>query len=1395
MKNHCTINRKRFFEKTIFSIVLTWMLLGMHPASSDNATAPAAEGISHDLSFPAGEYNAAQTRSGSAGKTSQTMIIRYKSNNYYTIDTINYNETGRYKVSRIQTTYNADETLKSETTYSYKNNSNTVESKTTTDFNNDGTQTVKTYKTVNKALKLVSTETIVSQAQTQTSNIEKEMSEDGTSIVSVTYATDPRRSISGGTITEIKDEYGNVTGYKQELFTQTSFGGTIIYDADLYLTSYVKKSGQKVFFPENTVNYDVFTQIYSSAGVKSPYKSIGHPGWCSCSIGDVAISIYDHGDKVRGGAWIIHSDGHDSWQIRVPGYTDENGDLHIYEEIKTVDGSDFILKYNPVQSSNDTWERSNTNLKSGNDEIFSVTRSNGKTIARPIGGAIEVAEDGGIVTYELRNNGNTNTMTTYDASGRIAFVTEETYDDNILTKVVITDKMTNRVNQLVPDADETLVKNDDGSYSLNKNNAVEYIHYDCHGVMTSTALILTSSGRTLKINGEDVAITGNGTFAFSFENNNVMMKAASSNASSIVFDNTKDLNITVEKSDNFPDAIFDLKTGAGNDTIYISEKAKVKTLDTKAGNDTIINAGSVDSIQAGAGDDTVINYGTAMRIKADNGDDNIINKGTAQKIDAGADNDIVINNTNIIFEDKNKNFTLRYNEDAFINDAGELVVTSIFDDDMPRFRKIYSRDGDLLKIVNSDETILCEKTENCSITVDKDGTIKLIYRNNSYVIIDHENNFVKYVAYYYPTGKRIYCVNVNVNPSANDGTNISDFIPFNIQNVTSESCEINLNGNIIDIKNGYNAVIDIIGTSPDKLTITKEDGSFIEYSGQGTPIFNTITDFNILYYDDGRIASASAKFGNNTITVSREEALKIFNLTYMQNYTKVDINYLLLEDILITKYAVQKASFFEDENSDNYQNAYNSAIKSALIKTEDNMQNVAGEIVEIDNKLYANDGDSLIELNISAEKYLELFPPISRYQTSQGGTGDCAVVAAIVEGINNPKTFAKLLSIFSEDENNNLIVNLNGSFVTFENSELFVLDGLVNGETNPKYTMLTGCDGAKFIEQACVIAEFAKESRKTIGEIDIDEAANYISTHGSLQVYAMSLIFGCNTFERAQYSIKELNYDSSIFDNMSNEQIALYKEDTKNYIDAVMRYMDYVFGLQNIVREDLAHDVIVIDRSYTLESDESIWKSALKDDGNIDIDFLRQKEKEYLGYNKYTDLEFTRITQFINSNNYDNSSKLILEASKAKENLKNHIKENNDSEAIFNFADDIMKYSILQDDFIEMINRLDTVGFVETFTNMPNYIKENYYNYLDFLADKVAAGDILMGADIPLHARCVQSIDKENKIIKIMDPWDSYITGTFSYDEYFEKFDAIEIGYMDESLFNEHVLHMYAEFR
>ena len=62
-------------------------------------------------------------------------------------------------------------------------------------------------------------------------------------------------------------------------------------------------------------------------------------------------------------------------------------------------------------------------------------------------------------------------------------------------------------------------------------------------------------------------------FELAVDGNKVVVRATS-NSSSITFSNTKDINVTVEKSTKAPNKTFSLTTGKGNDTIIIAEGAK-----------------------------------------------------------------------------------------------------------------------------------------------------------------------------------------------------------------------------------------------------------------------------------------------------------------------------------------------------------------------------------------------------------------------------------------------------------------------------------------------------------------------------------------------------------------------------------------------------------------------------------------------------------------------------------------------------------------------------------------------------------------------------------------------------------------------------------------------------
>lgn len=61
-----------------------------------------------------------------------------------------------------------------------------------------------------------------------------------------------------------------------------------------------------------------------------------------------------------------------------------------------------------------------------------------------------------------------------------------------------------------------------------------------------------------------------------------------------------------------------------------------------------------------------------------------------------------------------------------------------------------------------------------------------------------------------------------------------------------------------------------------------------------------------------------------------------------------------------------------------------------------------GDVVEIGNKLYLNDGNGLVEWNMTKEKYLELFPPVLRFATQQGKVGNCYFVSSLANSMQNP---------------------------------------------------------------------------------------------------------------------------------------------------------------------------------------------------------------------------------------------------------------------------------------------------------------------------------------------------------------------------------------------------------
>lgn len=122
-------------------------------------------------------------------------------------------------------------------------------------------------------------------------------------------------------------------------------------------------------------------------------------------------------------------------------------------------------------------------------------------------------------------------------------------------------------------------------------------------------------------------------------------------------------------------------------------------------------------------------------------------------------------------------------------------------------------------------------------------------------------------------------------------------------------------------------------------------------------------------------------------------------------------------------------------------------------------QTKAGDAVEIGNKMYLNDGNQLVEWNMTKEKYLELFPPVERFATTQGGIGDCYLIQSMGLAMHNPYARVQFLKSFSLKGDDVIVTvkgleNYHGS-ITFKDSKI----------TLPKGKHLIGCKGMQMYEQ------------------------------------------------------------------------------------------------------------------------------------------------------------------------------------------------------------------------------------------------------------------------------------------------------------------------------------------
>lgn len=187
-----------------------------------------------------------------------------------------------------------------------------------------------------------------------------------------------------------------------------------------------------------------------------------------------------------------------------------------------------------------------------------------------------------------------------------------------------------------------------------------------------------------------------------------------------------------------------------------------------------------------------------------------------------------------------------------------------------------------------------------------------------------------------------------------------------------------------------------------------------------------------------------------------------------------------------------------------------------------------GDVVQVGNKLYVNDDGNLVKLRMTKEKYLELFPPGSRFNINQKALGDCWLVSALDSIMNNPKYRAKLYQIFRQEGNDIYIKFPDGkNEIKFENSKIIISSDGKN---------LDGSLGLQMIEQAYSIHRMMEYPSKKFEDIqaikDINQQMEKL--HEGFLKEALQGILGTQNVKIIKDNISDTKKFINIIENYSN---------------------------------------------------------------------------------------------------------------------------------------------------------------------------------------------------------------------------------------------------------------------
>lgn len=162
---------------------------------------------------------------------------------------------------------------------------------------------------------------------------------------------------------------------------------------------------------------------------------------------------------------------------------------------------------------------------------------------------------------------------------------------------------------------------------------------------------------------------------------------------------------------------------------------------------------------------------------------------------------------------------------------------------------------------------------------------------------------------------------------------------------------------------------------------------------------------------------------------------------------------------------IGKHKFLSEKVLSNLHKIRNNKSAVEILPKEAAIENISkyvknGEVCEHNSIIYVNDNGKPVQLNMTKEKFEELFPLLDSSYMRQGDIGDCWLISFLDSIMDKPKGRVTLYNSLRQD-GNDIIVKFNGSKKSIR---------FKNGELNPnKDQIVQGAKGLQFIEQAFAV--------------------------------------------------------------------------------------------------------------------------------------------------------------------------------------------------------------------------------------------------------------------------------------------------------------------------------------